>query len=353
MKSVAILKRDTAQKGGLEKYASRIEKAFLKKGCRVTHVGKGKRLSALTNSGKVKEFDAFCADFLQKHPHDIVLSLERTHHQTHLRAGNGVHASYLALRRQHEPWWKRLSLFLNSLHRTILAIEKASFEDPHLKRLFVNSSLVKSQVLKHYTTDPQKIAIIHNGVEWAELETPFNASLERGPSETIHLLFIGHNYVRKGLGQLLHALCRLSSRDFHLDVVGQDKNIRKFQRLARKLGLENYVTFWGHQPSPISFYQKADVLTIPSLYDPFANVTLEGLAMGLFVVSSTTNGGHEVLTQASGVSFDLGDCDAHVAALETALKHPKTKERSLAIRQSVRHLDFSHQLGQLCDLCLS
>ena len=55
----------------------------------------------------------------------------------------------------------------------LLAIEKASFTHPSLKRLIVNSHLVKKEVLEYYDVNPQKIDIVHNGVEWNEKEAPF------------------------------------------------------------------------------------------------------------------------------------------------------------------------------------
>jgi UDP-glucose:(heptosyl)LPS alpha-1,3-glucosyltransferase len=352
MKSVAILKRDVVRSGGLEKYASRIKESFQAKGCQVTLVSKEK-LGSFSNFGKVNEYDAFCHQFIEAHPHDIVFSLERTRRQTHLRAGNGVHAAYFALRQKHDPWWKKLSLTFNPMHSTILSIEKESFESRELQKLFVNSFLVRDQILSFYDTDPKKIEVVHNGVEWKEMEAPFNAWPYSCQKEVFQFLFIGHNFERKGLRGLLQSLYRLPRRDFHLSVVGQDKNMANFEALAHSLGLEKNVSFWGAQSSILPFYQKADALVIPSVYDPFANVTLEALAMGLFVVSSKTNGGHEVITPFSGLTFDIGDLDAEVYALEEAMRRPKTQESSLAIRQSVAHLDFSHQLSHLCDLCLS
>ncbi len=52
------------------------------------------------------------------------------------------------------------------------------------------------------------------------------------------------------------------------------------------------------------FYQLADALAIPSFYDPFANVTVEALAMGLFVVSSRSNGGFEILDPSKGIIIE-------------------------------------------------
>jgi UDP-glucose:(heptosyl)LPS alpha-1,3-glucosyltransferase len=141
--------------------------------------------------------------------------------------------------------------------------------------------------------------------------------------------------------------------DFHLSVIGKDSEWQKYQALAQRLHLDQRIHFFGPQKDIRPFYQLADALAIPSFYDPFANVTVEALAMGLFVISSKTNGGHEVLQPHNGaVIGDLTNLDSIREALSDALRHPKTKDSALEIRQSVKHLDFSCQLHQLIESCL-
>ncbi len=301
---------------------------------------------------KINEFDAFCQNSLKKHPHDVVLGFERTRHQTHIRAGNGVHAAYLALRKSKEGFLKRLSFSVNPLHRLLLSIEKEAFESPSLQGIIVNSHFVKDQILNYYSTVSSKIHVLHNGVEWHEMQASFDAWQEcKKISSHYQFLFIGHNFERKGLKELLVALSRLSSREFHLSVVGEDKNRALYENLAKHLGLASHVSFFGKVDNPISFYQKADCLVIPSLYDPFANVTVEALAMGLFVISSHTNGGKEIITDESGLVVE--NDDNLVFALEKAISYPKTLLSSQRIRNSVKHLDFDVQLSKFCDLCTS
>jgi UDP-glucose:(heptosyl)LPS alpha-1,3-glucosyltransferase len=362
MKTIAILKKDFHSHGGLEKSSWRIIQAFKERGATVTLLTAHEvsapctvlsyALDSKLKFLKLKEFDAWCSSTVKDHAFDVVFSMDRSSFQTHHRAGNGVHAAYLALRKQKEGLFKRLSFKLNPLHSMMLKLEKATFEDPHIKGIIVNSNYVKNQILEFYAADPSKIHVIHNGVEWHEMAADFEASFSTQP-KTFQFLFVGHNFHRKGLSLLLQALGRLKRRDFHLSVVGTDKRLTAYQKQAEQLGLSTNVTFFYSQSDTRPFYQAADALVIPSHYDPFANVTVEALAMGLFVVSSKNNGGHEVLNSESGITVDPFDLASFTVALETALNHPKTRESAQKIRASVEHLDFSHQLEKVCQICLS
>ena len=165
-------------------------------------------------------------------------------------------------------------------------------------------------------------------------------------------LFIGNGYLRKGLDKLILALAQLKNESFHLSVIGKDNNMDIYRAKAVQLGLKDRVHFFGPSQEIRLFYQLADCLVIPSFYDPFANVTVEALAMGLFVLSSQLNGGHEILTPSKGaVIEDLLSLDAMVEALRIAIRNKKTVESSNLIRNSVKHLDFSNQLRILMESC--
>lgn len=373
---VALLKSRVQNNGGLEKYANRIANAFADMGSRVSILTTETIRSfpdhpnisfypVATSSWppflRMEQFDRFAKAWGQKENPDIVFGMDRNRVQTHIRAGNGVHASYLKSRILTEGNLKHWICLLNPMHRKILELEKAAFENPNLKKIFANSRMVQAQILEHYKVDPHKIEVIHNGVEWHEMENAFQSKeaskqkfckkFQIDPN-AFHFLFIGNGYLRKGLGVLLSALSRLKMEDFHLSVVGKDNRQELFQAKAVQLGLKNKVRFFGAIEDITPFYQLSDALVIPSFYDPFANVTVEALAMGLFIISSKQNGGHEILTQENGIVIeDLMDVDSVVHALEASLTKRKTEKSAFKIRESVAHLDFSMQLKSLIRSC--
>lgn len=370
---VSLLTRHFRSIGGLEKYAMRIADGFTKRGAHVNILTSDPiqasefhplihfhtlPLKKWLNFRKMKEFDRLCQKWHEKRPADIIFGMDRTRYQTHIRAGNGVHAAYMKTRENYSS----LKAALNPLNKTILQIEKEAFESPQLKVLFTNSNMVKEEVLEHYNVNSDVIEVVHNGVEWDEMQKDFDCWIEKKQTSCIplgldpsrfHFLFIGNGYARKGLSPLLQALAILPFRDFHLSVIGKDNTMNDFMKEAHHLGLSDHVSFFGPRSDARMFYQIADSLVIPSFYDPFANVTVEALAMGLFVVSSKSNGGHEILKEEMGAVIpDLKDTQSFAEALSKAINRPKTWIRSQSIRNSVKYLDYSNQLSQLIDISL-
>lgn len=368
MKHVVLLKSSVQNRGGLEKYASRIASAFANLGSRISILTTGKESTATHIHSfktirwpsfiRMEQFDRQVAAWIEREKPDIIFGMDRNRFQTHFRAGNGVHIAYLKSRILTEGRLKYQLCLLNPMHRKILELELAAFENPRLEKIIANSYMVRNELLNYYDIDEKKIEVIHNGVEWHEMENAFNLREESAietakkfglNSHSFHFLFIGNGYLRKGLNVLLEALSRLKTRDFHLSVIGKDNQTELFQAKAHQLGLKNNVRFFGALEYITPFYQLADALVIPSFYDPFANVTIEALAMGLQVVSSKQNGGHEILTKENGIVIeDLLNPDSLTLALEQCMARQKNKQ---AIRNSVEHLDFSKQLEILMKVC--
>ena len=369
-----LIKSELFKNGGLEKYTWNLARDFCALKVPVTLLTTGQITSPFQDPLlnivslpvsyslsvlNLLQFDRACANFLKKHQTPLIFSLDRNRFQTHLRAGNGVHAAYLKHRSKQEGILKSASFALNPLHHAILSLEKMGFEHKRLKLLFANSHMVKEEILRFYDVNPEKIIVVHNGVEWHAMRPCFEVweeekerLLQGGPLKraAFQFLFIGHNFSRKGLPQFLRALSHIKSEHFQLSVVGKEKNTQAFQQLAQELGLEKKVLFFGPQSKTAPFYQAADCVVIPSLYDPFANVTLEALAMGVPVISSKHNGGHEILRPSNGAVIEcLDDSRSFGESLREALGRPKTEESSYAVRESVKHLDFSKQLRSITE----
>lgn len=377
-KKVAIIKSQVFKIGGLEKYSLELASAFSRRDCQVSLLSSGEPYQCEIEDNfeiinlrklwgpsvlRIQQFYQACEKYLKENDFDIVFGLDRTATQSHYRAGNGVHAAYMEQKRPSQSLLKRCLSKINPLQHLILKIEKEIFENPGLRCLFCNSDMVKKQLLNYYNIDPQKIIRIHNGVEWKKWQDAFNSwqedkekmALEYGLSPHSHqFLFLGNDFRRKGLQYSLKALEKFKDENWQLSVIGKDKHMQFFKNLCEELKIKNRVKFFGSVTKPISFYQIADTLLIPSIYDPFANVTVEALAMGLNVVSSRQNGGSEVLNDENGwIVENIFEGEELKNCIGAALERKKTSFSANSIRSKTQSMDFSHKIEEMVDISLN
>ena len=236
--------------------------------------------------GRVLGFAINSRRILQQGRFEVIFSLERTLLQDAYRAGDGCHREWLARRRLYDSRSERLHLALSPFHHTLLHLEKRLFQDPGLKLVIANSRQVRDEVRRHYNVAPEKIRVIYNGVDRERfspdrLKKGSPAALpELGLEPGIPtILFVGSGFKRKGLHFLIAALARMQHRESRLLVVGHGR-YTPYQSLAQKLGVAQRVKFLGPQPRVEFFYAGAQVLALPTIYDPCSNVVLEALACG-------------------------------------------------------------------------
>jgi glycosyltransferase involved in cell wall biosynthesis len=121
-----------------------------------------------------------------------------------------------------------------------------------------------------------------------------------GNSGELRLLFIGNLIPRKGLHTLLDAI-RDVSFVFHLDVVGSlevdPPYAQKMQQFAADPNFTSKVTFHGtlRDEPLVALLRSAHLLVVPSSFEGFGIVYLEGMAFGLPAVGTTAGGAVEII----------------------------------------------------------
>jgi len=119
----------------------------------------------------------------------------------------------------------------------------------------------------------------------------------------LRLLFVGNLIPRKGLYTLIAALSLLHTEDWRLDVVGNTAvsppYTQQIQRQITNANLASKITLHGVLPDAQlqTLFVQSHLLTVPSQYEGFGIVYLEGMAFGLPVIASTNGAAHELITQ--------------------------------------------------------
>ena len=288
--------------------------------------------------------------FVRREPYDVVYGLGKTWTHDVLRLGGGCQATYLEKahdatlteleRRRRKGAWK---------HRLALRIEARALAPGAYARVITNSDMVKRDVMRRHGVRPDAVQTIYNGVDLERFH-PRNRStsgkaLRRAlgfSSRERIVLFLGTGYGRKGLDLLLDAFPGVHRRDANtrLVVVGFDSARGRYEARARELGIEDATRFLGGRTDAEACYGAADLYVLPTRYDPFANSTLEALASGLPVVTSSTNGGAELIEP--GHQGDVVELQQGADALEAALIPWCDPERAAAGSSAARELAQRH-----------
>jgi UDP-glucose:(heptosyl)LPS alpha-1,3-glucosyltransferase len=219
------------------------------------------------------------------------------------RAGDGVHAAFLAARKRGMGALARAAQALSPFHRTVLALEKALFESPRLKAVIVNSAMVADDIVRHYRFPSGRIHLIPNGIDLdrfspaarPEHGVAVRRELGVAPDRPV-ALFLGSGYGRKGLGSAIAATAR-SKSGAELWVIGRDRRPSAYAAEAARAGLGERFRLIGPVRDPLPYYAAADILLLPTVYDPFPSTVIEALACGLPVVTSTGCGARDAAAQ--------------------------------------------------------
>ena len=151
--------------------------------------------------------------------------------------------------------------------------------------------------------------VIPNGVRMAD----WASDVDRVPGRVV---FAGRLEHEKGLHVAFEATRDL---DVELVVAGQGTQLDRYTAEAH-----DRVRFVGHLPRPAlaALLASAEVVVVPSLYEPFGLAALEAMAAGTPVVASAVGGLREVVTDNAGVLVPADDPQTLAAALEKLLADP-------------------------------
>ena len=177
------------------------------------------------------------------------LSMERVPGSPVFRAGDGVHAAWLERRAPYESRLKRLSFNLNPKHRALLELERRTLAAPELRWVIAISRMVAQELERYYQVPPEKIKVIYNAVDEADLAPARLPGTRRSKREELALekgrpvlLFLGSGWERKGLAFALAALARLPQARAAGGRAGTGPAFGKAK--ARALGVADRVRFF-------------------------------------------------------------------------------------------------------------
>ena len=168
------------------------------------------------------------------------------------------------------------------------------------------SQAVQTEMIGHGVS-PQKIGMIHNGLDMDECDTigagvDLNAEFDIPAHSTI-IGCVARLDPVKGHTVLLNALVPVIKAfpDCHVLIIGdvilgEHEYKEELVRLSLKLGLSENVHFTGFRKNALAMIRNLDILVQPSLYEPFGLMLIEAMYFRVPVIATNVGGIPEIIT---------------------------------------------------------
>ena len=157
------------------------------------------------------------------------------------------------------------------------------------------------ELLAQYCPDAERrVSIVANGIDDTPQAIAAAARRREGTAPTI--LYCGRFVERKGIHELLEALPQVLAvaPGARAVLAGGYGSARDIERAWMPHGLLPYrdrvrFTGWLSPAEVADCYADADILVVPSWYEPFGMVVLEGMLHGLAIAAAAVGGPAEIL----------------------------------------------------------
>lgn len=164
-------------------------------------------------------------------------------------------------------------------------------------KIIVNSNHMLHELMNQFELPQDKIAVIPNGIDPEIFDFQFDPQHLRNQFAGEHqkiVLYVGRMVREKGVQVLLNAAPSIlyECPGTRFLFVGTGYYLDELKQHAAEMNISHDCNFLGYVSDPdlLRLYKIADVVCIPSLYEPFGIVALEGMAAQVPVVTSDAGG---------------------------------------------------------------
>jgi glycosyltransferase involved in cell wall biosynthesis len=196
----------------------------------------------------------------------------------------------------------------SGIARTIVRLQ---LRPGHFKRIIAVTDQVRDDLIAAHRVPSDLIDVIAPPVDLPTFGRRNGLGMKKAlgleAGEQV-LLFVGHDFERKGLGTAIAALAALASNT-HLVVVGGG-DAALFRSQAERLGITKRVHFVGATDEPEAVYVEADLFVLPTKGDPWGIPLVEAMASGIPVVTTAEAGAASVVREANAGIVMPPDTDA-------------------------------------------
>jgi len=140
-------------------------------------------------------------------------------------------------------------------------------------------------------------------------------------SDKYRFVSIGSLTHQKGFDISIQALARLKFKNWHYKILGEGPEKSKLKELVNKLNLSDKITFTGYQDKIDNYMIESDIMIIPSRWEGFGLVAIEGLSYGMPIVVSDVPGINEIVQNSEVCILYKPEDLSHLAlSIENSIK---------------------------------
>jgi len=300
-----------------------------------------------SNHGRCRAFYHSLKSALRREPFDLVVGFDK---MPGLDVYYAADICYRGRAASVHAW----PYFLTRRYRHFAAFEEAVFNASANTVILTISEKEQRNYEYYYGTPSERFHLLPPGVsrdfippeDIEEKRTRLRKELFSG-ADRIAMLFVGSDYRRKGLDRALQAMAALppsSRQPLCLHVLGQD-NARPFQRMEKRLGIQQHVRFWEGQGEVPQFFFAADLLIHPAYSENTGTVLLEAVTAGLPVITTDVCGyAHHIEAGRTGI---VVSSPFTTKALTAALEHMLVFRKRTLFAQNAQKYAATHDLHSL------
>lgn len=176
-----------------------------------------------------------------------------------------------------------------------------------------------------------RITVIYNPAVTPDILQKANEPLEHpwfSPGQPPVILGVGRLTPQKDFETLIEAFKIIRDiRPSRLLILGEGEEHYKLESLVKYMNLQDDVALLGFEKNPYKYMKRASVLVLSSVYEGFANVLVEAMALGTSVVSTNCpSGPAEILDNGLyGPLVDVGNPQQLAEAILKVLDNPLDK----------------------------
>ena len=199
--------------------------------------------------------------------------------------------------------------------------------------VIASAESVREFYIQQVKADPDRVVVIHNAVDWSQLETSRSRADMRAeagvPADAVAAVIIARLTEQKAHRVLFEAMAsRQELGGLHLMVVGDGELRNELPRQVERLGLGGRVHFLGARRDLGNLLGAADLFVMPSLWEGLPLSLVLAMGGGLPAVASRVAGIPEVVEDGvTGLLVEPGNVTQLAAALVRVAQDPALREQ--------------------------